>query len=84
MDRVVEAKCPDAESVRASKAVKTEPADQVEAALWELFSEELLELTKQRKGGPKCWPAIFLGTAGRSAAGPLAAESVGLSDCACS
>jgi hypothetical protein len=46
-------------------AVGEEPvvSDQVETALRKLLSEEVVELTKRGGGGPKCWPAVLLGTA---------------------
>jgi hypothetical protein len=35
-------------------------SDRVEAALHRLLSEEVAELSRAGKGGPKCWPAVIL------------------------
>ncbi|MBN2295547.1 MAG: hypothetical protein JXM70_24165 [Pirellulales bacterium] len=35
-------------------------SDRVESALRELLSEEVVELTREGRGGSKCWPAVIL------------------------
>lgn len=50
--------------------METVVSDQVEAALCKLFSEEVAELTKEGKGGPKCWPAVLLEIAARQSRTP--------------
>lgn len=47
------------------KAVETVVSDQVEEALRNLVSEEVAELTKEGKGGPKCWAVVLLKTAAK-------------------
>jgi hypothetical protein len=50
---------------RETHAAQTVVSDQVEAALRKLLSEEVAKLTKEGKGGPKCWPAVLLEIAAR-------------------
>jgi hypothetical protein len=42
------------------KVAESVVSDRVEDALRELLSEEFAELTKEGKGGQKCWPAVLL------------------------
>jgi hypothetical protein len=46
--------------------------DRIDSALRKLLAEEVVELTKQGRGGPKCWPAVLLETAARESRGPEA------------
>ena len=50
---------------RDKGSVESVVSDPVEDALRKLLSEEVAELTKQGRGGPKCWPAVLLEIAGR-------------------
>ena len=52
------------------KVTETAVSDQVEDALRTLLSEELAELTKEGKGGPKCWPAVLLRVAAKQSRTP--------------
>ncbi len=47
-------------SKKSPHAAEAAVSDQVEAALRRLLSEEVVELTKEGNGGPKCWPAVML------------------------
>ena len=42
------------------KVVETVVSDQVEEALRNLLSAEVAKLTKEGKGGPKCWAVVLL------------------------
>jgi hypothetical protein len=53
-----------------TRAAETVVSDQVEDALRALLSEEVAELTKQGKGGAKCWPAILLDVAAKQSRTP--------------
>lgn len=50
---------------RATHAARAVVSDQVESALRKLLSEEVAKLTKEGKGGQKCWPAVLLEIAAR-------------------
>ncbi len=45
-------------------------SDRIESALRELLSEEVVQLTKQGRGGLKCWPAVILDIAARQSRQP--------------
>jgi hypothetical protein len=60
--------------VRLPHAARTVVSDQVEAALRKLLSEEVVKLTKEGKGGHKCWPAVLLEIAARPSRTPDAPQ----------